>query len=102
MRPLRVIFPGFVWRNSGFGQSIFVTHPNGFTTLYAHPQPLFLRWKNMSGLSSTKRRAGLLNDFPKDRFPVSKGQFIALSGNTGGSGAHLHFEIHPIRNLKPA
>lgn len=62
----------------GYGHYVIIIHPQKqIETLYAH-------------LSAFKTTQGK---------PVSQGELIALSGNSGiGTGPHLHFEVHVSRN----
>lgn len=86
----------------GFGQAIYINHPNGLTTLYAHLNSFFPALEKYVKEQQYKQQSWKVYlDIPPEMFPVKQGQFIANSGNTGGSqGPHCHFEIRDTKTDK--
>lgn len=83
----------------GFGRAIYIEHPNGITSLYAHLNdfyPELEKWVSQQQYSLSSWQVDL--KVPAGLFSVNRGQFIAYSGNTGGSmGPHLHFELRDTK-----
>ncbi|MEO6328427.1 MAG: M23 family metallopeptidase [Ginsengibacter sp.] len=86
----------------GFGRAVYINHPNGLTTLYAHLNNFFPALEKYVKEQQYKQESWrIFIDIPPDIFPVKKGVFIAFSGNTGGSqGPHTHFEIRDTKTDK--
>ena len=88
--------------NWGYGKAIYITHPNGYTTVYAHLKKFNEKIENYIRDYQYKVEKEEVQLFPKKgRLLVEKDEIIAFSGSTGGFIApHLHFEIRNTKTEK--
>ncbi|MGB0260581.1 MAG: M23 family metallopeptidase [Flavobacteriaceae bacterium] len=105
--PIRAVKEGYVARikvaTSGYGKVLYVAHPDGNTSVYAH-----LRNFSPKITALVRQKQYEKKSFPVELFldpetlPIETKEVIAYSGNTGGSlGPHLHFELRETDTQMP-
>ena len=88
---------------TGYGKAIYIKHPNGFTSVYAHIMRYNDKIEAIVKKEQYAKKSFAIEIFPEpNQISVKKGEIIALSGNSGSSFApHLHFELRDTKTEKP-
>ena len=79
----------------GYGNTLYIKHPNGYTSVYAHLNRYMDTISTMVYAKQYRNKSFAVEIFPKaGSIKIEKGQIIAYTGNSGSSGGpHLHYEL---------
>jgi hypothetical protein len=105
--PVKSVKEGYISRisvsPSGYGRVVYISHPDGITSVYAHLDKFIPRIEETVRDSQYVQKSFPVNLFfsPED-FPLKQAEIFAYSGNSGSSGGpHLHFELRDTQSERP-
>ncbi len=106
-QPVFSVADGYVSRikveSAGYGKALYITHPNGYTSVYAHLDKFVPEIEAFVKKRQEQEKKFELNIYPgKGQFSFQKGDQVGKLGMKGYAfGPHLHFEIRETASEKP-
>lgn len=106
-KPIHCPADGYVSRISvspgGYGNALYITHDNGYTTVHGHLQKFLPEMAALVREHQYKYETFALDTtLTPERFPVKQGEVVGYAGNSGYSfGPHLHMEVRLTETNEP-
>ena len=105
--PIHCVADGYISRvtvsGGGYGNGMYITHTNGYTTVYGHLSAFLPQIAERIRQYQYDHETYTVDlEFGPGEYPVTEGDIVALSGNTGYSfGPHLHMEVRVTATDEP-
>lgn len=96
---VHAVAPGYVSRikvqSGGYGNALYITHPNGYTSVYGHLEKYNRQISDYLRKAQYKGKTFEIDLYPEiNELNVYRNETVATTGDSGFSGGpHLHFEF---------